>query len=264
MDSYPAADAAGMLLFIPALGTPAGFYGPFAHELAARELSVLVAELPGTGNSRPRPSRSVDYGYRDLVDEWLPQRVAEARRRAGNLPLVIGGHSLGAQLACLAALRPTVTADALLTLAGGHIHYRNWKGSGTAKVLFAAVLVDILSRIFGYVPAQHIGFGGPQARTLMREWSRTIRIGEFPYSADELGGDADADSRAAGLPPALSVAYEGDTFAPLRSVAALAAMVDADLRSLPAKSPSPHASWARQPQSTAELVRDWLRERGIV
>lgn len=51
----------------------------------------------------------------------------------------------------------------------------------------------------------------------------------------------------------------------LRSVAQLAARVDADVRSLPAESPgSPHAAWARHPEATVDPVVGWLRQRRVV
>ena len=60
----------GAFLLLPAMGTPARYYRPFAEACAAVGFHVFLPELPGTGSSTPRPSRAFDYGYRELVDAW--------------------------------------------------------------------------------------------------------------------------------------------------------------------------------------------------
>ena len=235
----------------PAMGTVAAFYQPFAEELAGRGFAVLLAEIPGTGESRPRPSRALDYGYRDLVERYIPGLAGLARSEFPDIPLVLIGHSLGAQIGMLATAQRLVEPSALVTVAGGHIHYRNWDGAAAAKVLFGANLFNALTYLFGHLPGQHVGFGGPQARTLIRNWSRTIRTGSFSHIADEktFGGNL----------PMLAVGIEGDGFAPLRSVSALAAILNGDVEILPQSwKGNPHSSWARYPAETVDLIENWL------
>ncbi len=57
---YQADSPKAVVVLLPALGTAAGFYGPFAESLRTLDLSVLVPELPGTGASLPRPSWGAD------------------------------------------------------------------------------------------------------------------------------------------------------------------------------------------------------------
>ena len=65
-----AADRA--LLWLPAMGVPAKHYLPFAEQLAARGIAVFLHEWRGNGSSSLRPSRTVDWGYREILQLDLP------------------------------------------------------------------------------------------------------------------------------------------------------------------------------------------------
>lgn len=254
---YAAEQPRAILLLIPALGTAAGYYRPFAEAAAGRGLATLVPDLPGTGESRPRPSRTADYGYGDLVERYLPGLAALAREKGGGRPLVLAGHSLGAQVTVLSSLSGKVSPQAIVTIAGGLIHYRYWNGAGAAGVLAMAALVTGLTFAFGYLPGKAVGFGGPQARTLMRQWSRAIREGRF--------AGFDLEPRPSEPVPALSLWYQGDRYAPRRSAAAIAAVLGGDLQCLGGDRPgNPHASWARRPQGTLDCIDDWLAATRVV
>jgi len=234
------------------MGTTASFYQPFAEELTKRGFTVLSPELPGTGASRPRPSRKINYGYRDLVETYLPEIVNSANQTARGAPVILMGHSLGAHVGTLAIASGTVEVDALVTIAGGNIHYRNWEGAGAAKVLFASALFSSLTRVFGYLPGQYVGFGGPQARTLIREWSKIIRTGSFSHIADV---STNSDNT-----PMLAIGIEDDTFAPEKSVSMLAEILDGDVAIMPKTwKGNPHSSWARNPGETVSRVVEWLK-----
>ncbi len=253
---FAAKDSRGTVIIVPAMGTPAHRYQSVAAVLQSRRFGVLLAELPGTGTSEPRPSRSVDFGYRDLVERYLPGLVAEARERAPGVPVVAAGHSLGGQVAALAAIHGHADVDAVVTIAAGHIHYRHWRGAGAAKVWFASILFPFLTLLLGYLPGRRLGFGGPQARELIGEWSRTIRTGRLPNIS---GPTRDAAG------PALSIAYEGDFLAPMPSVEALAGLLNGTTARLPVNWPGPpHSAWTRYPDSTAAAIEQWLTERAVV
>ena len=254
---YESAEPRGAFLLLPAMGTPARYYRPFAESCATIGYHVFLPELPGAGSSMPRPSRNLDYGYPELVNDWAVPLVNGLRDRFGRLPLVLLGHSLGAHVGMLAALQNRIDIDALVTLAGGNIHYRNWGRKGAHRVRLVAWLVSGLSYPLGYVPGQYMGLGAAQARSLMRQWGRVIRTGLFDHVADDL--------QPAAAMPSLCLGYEGDFMAPSKSVAGLAHMLGGDMEWLPVDWPgNPHASWARHPARTLERVDQWLKARGVV
>jgi predicted alpha/beta hydrolase len=238
------------------MGTSASFYQPFADALTTNGFSVISPELPGTGASRPQPCRNINYGYRDLVETYLPEIVNSAQQAARGAPVILIGHSLGSQVGTLAVATATIKIDALVTIAGGSVHYRNWDGAGSAKVLFASLLFSSLTRLFGYLPGQYVGFGGPQARTLIQEWSKIIRTGRFSHIADV--------STYSGGTPMLAIGIEGDTFAPERSVSTLAGILDGEVEMMPKTwKGSPHSSWARNPVEIVNRIVDWVGARGV-
>ena len=244
------------IIVLPAMGTPAHRYRVLAEALQSRAFDVLLPELPGTGGSEPKPSWTVDYGYGDLVGRYLPGLVDAARERTPEAPVLALGHSLGGQVAVLGAVQGRADLEAVVTVASGHIHYRHWEGAGAAKVRFAAYLFPFLARVFGHLPGRRLGFGGAQARTLIGEWSRTIRTGRFPDVAE---------SSPSSACPALSIGYEGDFLAPMRSVAGLAGLLDGATLKLPVNWPGPpHSAWTRYPGSTVKAIDSWLVDREVV
>jgi predicted alpha/beta hydrolase len=254
---YQADSPRALVVLLPAMGTAAGFYGPLAEQLAEMNVSVLVPEIPGTGTSRPRPSWSADYGYRDLIETWLPAVVEAAREQASGLPVVVLGHSLGAQVATLGVAGGKVTIDGLVSVASGHIHHRNWHGPSVAKVLVGASLFPALTRIFGHLPGQYFGFGGPQAKTLIREWGRIIFSGDLEPIAPVI--------EAPDHFPSLFIGFEGDEFSPPDSVRGLAKLLGGESRILPVNWPgNPHSSWARNPSELLREVNRWLEDQRLL
>jgi predicted alpha/beta hydrolase len=250
---YRAEPARAIAVVVPAMGTPAGYYRPFAEALAACGISALLAEIPGTGASRPRPARGRDYAYRDLYSIYLPGLVRRAREAAPGLPVVLTGHSLGAHVSALAVLTGSVEVDALITLAGGNIHYRNWEGGHRYGVLLTGRVFAWLAGLLGYLPGKRLGFGGPQAATLIREWAQVIRTGRYDHATGGLALE--------GRAPMLAIGFEGDTLAPRKSIVALTEMMAGRVEILPADGPgSPHSGWIRNPDRTVALIDQDLRE----
>jgi predicted alpha/beta hydrolase len=257
LKQYLVDDARAVVIVVPAMGTASSFYQPFSEELVAHGFTALLAELPGTGTSGPRPSWTVNYGYRDLVESYLPELVRLAREIGQGAPVVLIGHSLGAHAGTLAVLTGSIDIDAVVTLAGGNIHYRNWEGAAAVKVFLAATLFSSLSGLFGHLPGQYLGFGGPQARTLIREWSKIIFTGRFSHIYDRMMADSHV--------PALCIGFQGDELAPEKSVAGLAQVLNGEAEFLPVNWPgNPHSAWARSPIETVTKTIEWLVRRDVV
>lgn len=93
-------------------------YADLAHQLGARGYAVLrMAKVgPGTGSRTINPEESIRHNdFRTRVE------VAEAGWRAlpiGSGPRLIAGHSEGALVAFLLAVRPGIDADGVVSLSG--------------------------------------------------------------------------------------------------------------------------------------------------
>ncbi|MHC9084447.1 alpha/beta hydrolase family protein [Luteimonas sp. RIT-PG2_3] len=199
------------LLWLPALGTAARHYIAFAEALAARGIAVFVHEWRGNGASQLRADRQHDWGYRELLDLDIPASarsaclaLAEARGATGATLDIIGGHSLGGQLACCHLARQSASsgqrAQALWLVASGAPYWRAFPPPHRYWLPFAYRFLPWLARRRGALPGRSIGFGGTEARSLIRDWAGTALSGR--YAAQGLGdleaglAGIDADVRA--------------------------------------------------------------------
>lgn len=195
------AEPVAALLWLPALGIAARHYLPFADALAARGVAVFLHEWRGHGSSDRRAGRDVDWGYRDLLTIDLPTSVARIREQFPTLPKIVGGHSLGGQLAaCLLALQPR-TAGRLWLVASGSPFWRVYPRPRAWLLPLTYRFLPWLADRNGSLPGRSIGFGGKEARGVMRDWARTGLGGRYAGKGMEIdleaalgGAHADVDA----------------------------------------------------------------------
>jgi predicted alpha/beta hydrolase len=203
---YPDAGDRPLVVVWPAMGVPARYYRPFAADLLAAGLGVVVADLRGTGSSTPRPVRASRYGYAELVAD-VGAVLDTLKPRAGGVLLL--GHSLGGQ-ACalhLALAAGDSIVDGLVLVAVGLPYWRDYR-SGVRTVLPMTQTVNAVSALLGVWPGW--GFGGRQARGVIRDWAYTARTGRYP-ALD--GMDVEA-ALATVRTPVLAVSVEHDQYTP--------------------------------------------------
>ncbi len=179
------------LLWLPALGVAARHYLPFAEALAARGIAVFVHEWRGHGSSSLRAGHDVDWGYRELLECDLPASRRLIEEQFAALPKIVGGHSLGGQLAaCLLALQPQ-TAQRLWLVASGSPFWRIFPRPRGWLLPLAYRFLPWLADLNGSLPGRSVGFGGKEARGVMRDWTRTGLSGRYA------GKNMDIDLEAA-------------------------------------------------------------------
>lgn len=253
-----AADGDGpVLVFWPALGVPAGYYDRFASALADRGCSVVLADLPGQGDSTVDP-RTASLGYADLLGSDYADTMAAVREHFPSSPLLVGGNSIGGQLAVLyAALHPD-EVHGIVLVATGTVYFGSFGGvRGKLSVLGLSQFVAATARFAGHWPGDRFNFGGAQPGALMRDWARNGRTGRYVV------GGVDLDPRIAAIRvPVLAITVDGDGLAPVRSVDHLCrkfrgARVDRWHHAPDGERPG-HLKWARRPAAVADRVTAWL------
>lgn len=156
------------LLWLPALGVAARHYLPFAEALAARGIAVYLHEWRGNGSSSLRPSRTQDWGYREILERDLPASLANVPGESER-PLIIGGHSLGGQLACcFAGLHPQRFGRIWL-VASGTPYWRTFPAPRGWTLPLVYRFLPWLAQRQGVLHGKKLGFGGTEARGLIRD-----------------------------------------------------------------------------------------------
>jgi predicted alpha/beta hydrolase len=247
-----------LLVWLPALGVPARHYEAFARALAARGIAVVVHEWRGFGASSLRASHDCDWGYRELLGIDIPATCEAAKARFPAMPVTLGGHSLGGQLAtCSLALEPDA-AQALWLVASGAPYARAFPWAYRLWLPAAYRLLALLARAFGALPGRRIGFGGQEARGVIRDWSRTALSGR--YAAPGVG-DVEERMRAVDV-PVHAVLLSHDWLAPRGSLAYLLGKLGSreqrvrvlDRETLGAR--PDHFHWMRAPDAVVRALLD--------
>lgn len=249
------------LLWLPALGVAARHYEALADALAAQGVAVYLHEWRGNGSSSLRPSRRHDWGYRELLEDLAASRAALCAG-GGDAPLVVGGHSLGGQLACChAALAPQGIAQ-LWLVASGTPYWRSFPAPTRYALPLAYRFLPWLARRLGTLPGRRLGFGGTEARGLIRDWAR---VG-FTHHYAAAGLRTELETGMAALEVAATgVVLADDWLAPASSMQALLAKLAhsrphvhrLEQRQLGTR--ADHFAWMKQPHAVARLLRQSLQ-----
>ena len=255
------ADARDGLLWIPALGVPARHYQIFADELAARGIALARHEWRGIGSSSLRASRGNDWCYRELLGD-VEKSLAAAQAAAPHVRWLVGGHSLGSQFAAMAFALHRDAIAGLVVIAGGMPYWKNFPGINAFGIRALFALAPAIARWRGYFPGRRFGFGGNEARAVMRDWAVTGRSGS--YSIPTLDGDIDS-ALAGRQGPVLGVWLDEDWFTPRASfdhLVAKLARADITVRQLTQTDfdgiAADHFGWIKQPKPVVDRIADWI------
>ena len=167
----PAVGAArGAVLIGGAMGVRQAFYRPFAQWLADQGYVVATFDYRGVGDSRAASLRGFDA---DLF-AWARDTDAAIdalTRRAGEVPLYVVGHSLGAQLPGLLRHRDRIAG--LVSIAAGSGYWRDNAPRLKRSVLyFWYILVPLATTLFGYFPGARLKKVGDLPRGVVLQWRR--------------------------------------------------------------------------------------------
>ncbi|MDV8001593.1 alpha/beta fold hydrolase [Rhodococcus sp. IEGM 1408] len=245
------------VLVLPGIAVGARYYLPLARALAAAGVDVAITELRGQGESTHRIGRRGGAaGYHESAAEDVPLALDAMRRTLGERPVVLLGHSMGAQIGVYHLARHDPRVVGLVAVAAQSPFHRGYPPQVGRRLHLGSVLLPVIGRVSGHVPGQFFGATGRIPADRIRDWSRLAATGVMQPER------ADVDYRA-GLArvtvPALSIVIARDHLAPESAARGLLAMLPASRTSLELEpSALGHNGWARKPTEVVARVLAWM------
>ncbi len=200
----PSGSAWMTVVVASAMGVRRDFYAPYARHLAAEGAHVLTFDYRGMGGSRPARLGRLEASVDDWAARDLEAVLAEARRAATALPLVVVGHSLGGQILGLAPSNAAVRAAVHVTAGSGW--YRLNRRMALRVRLLWFVLMPLAVPLAGYFPGKALRAVGDLPHGVARQWRRWCLHPDYLLSEGEAARAAYARVSA----PILSWSFEDD------------------------------------------------------
>ncbi len=181
-----------------------------ARFLAESGWCAVAFDFRGHGDSAPTDGAGRGIGYDDFVRGDLPAVCDFARWRAGGLPLVLVGHSLGGAVALASAATGAVEADAIVAIAA-NVWLPELEPSRAVWAAKRALLGASLglARPLGRAPARLLRLGSDdETLGVLADLARFARRGRW----ESAGGEDYLAALARLRAPALEVVSDGDRF----------------------------------------------------
>ncbi len=260
-------EARPWILCLPAMGARASFYEPFVVQLCrAVDAHAALMDLRGIETSSVRASRRENFGYREIIRYDIPAALARLGERTPRTPILILGHSLGGQLGCLFAAANPDAVSGLILIATCSVYYRMWAFPHNYGVFTLQHFALATSTLIGHYPGRRLGFGGREARGVIRDWARQGRTGAYRVTGESTNFERLlAEIRA----PLLSIRMRDDYFAPERAAEHLLAKMFAAEVTRRVLDPRAygldrlgHFGWVKRAEPAVSAVQEWFSEVG--
>ncbi|MBC7306316.1 MAG: alpha/beta fold hydrolase [Dietzia sp.] len=250
------------VLVLPGIAVGARYYLPLARALAAEGVDVAITELRGQGESTYRIGRrSAPAGYHESAAEDVPLALDAMERRLGRRPVILLGHSMGAQIGVYHLARHDPRVAGLVAVAAQSPFHRGFPGPVGRKLRAGSAILPALGWLSGHVPGQFFGAKGRIPADRIRDWARLAAAGVMQPARADLDYPAGLSRVTV---PALAVVIADDPLAPASAARNLLAMLPSARTTLELEPEAlGHNSWARRPAEVVARVLAWT-DREVV
>lgn len=245
------------ILVLPGIAVGARYYLPLARALAAQGVDVAITELRGQGESTYRMGRdAAPVGYHESASEDIPLALAAMQEHLGRRPVVLLGHSMGAQIGVYHLARRDPRVVGLIAVAAQSPFHRGFPASFGRKLRAGSVLLPAIGRVSGRVPGQFFGATGSIPAHRVHDWARLAGRGVMQPARADLDYPAEL---ARVTVPALAVVIADDPLAPAAAARNLLGLLPAARTTLEEEPRAlGHNTWARRPDEVVARVLAWI------
>lgn len=247
---FPDQDVQHIAILLPAIGITIDKYQKLIALLNQANIAIITADYPGYAKNLPKVDRHHSYGYADLIEQFIPALVADAKQFAMSKTPTFIGHSLGAHIATLYAQHHPCN---VIGIATGNIFYKHWQGKARYKMLATAYTFRLLVNTLGYLPGDKIGFGKREAKGLINDFASIVIRGNYRHIVADYH-----KSNAANL----FLQIQGDQWAPMTSIVALTNLYHyphVEQIKLPTDiKGNPHSVWLKAPEIVISKISQFL------
>ena len=203
---YPAGEARGVVLIVPAMGVEQRFYAAFAQWLAERGFVTVTFDYVGMGLSRQGPLRDLQVDVIGWGRHDCSAMLDAAAAAAGSLPVFWIGHSLGGQI--LPFVRGSERIRRAFTIATGSGYWReNTRSLRNRAWLLWHLIAPLVTPLAGYFPGQRLGMVGDLPRGVIEQWRRWCLHPEYAVGAE---GEAVREAYSAVRTPITAISFTDD------------------------------------------------------
>ena len=253
--------AVAVLLWLPAMGTPAKVYLPFAEKLCEKGWSVVLCDYRGHGESGYIASREENFGFVDILESDLSHYWALVRGIYPTTPVFIGGHSLGGQFASLFSGTIQDDVNGVVLVASGLPFYKLFPGLKSFGMNLSVRFIRMMAKINGFYPGDKIGFGGNEGKDLILDWAHCALNGDYNL----INSDKNWEEVLGGQhQPILSISLSADNYAPRKCIDALVekmpvaeASIQELVPSMFASGSADHFSWIKESGPVVRKIVRW-------
>ncbi|KAF1027683.1 MAG: 2-succinyl-6-hydroxy-2,4-cyclohexadiene-1-carboxylate synthase [Acinetobacter bereziniae] len=239
------------IILLVTLGVAINKYQKLISSLTQNGFNVIAADYPHCGRNTPLISAHINYGYADLIDDFIVKLEQAALELSPSQPILLG-HSLGGHLATLYAQNHN---NKVIGVATGNIGLKNWDLKGKINILKAVSLINAMILKDGYFAGYKIAFGQREARSLMRDWSKVVFTGNYKHIIEK---EKIVENQS------LFIALNADDFAPMRSMLALSQYFKSpsiEMIDLSGKiQGNQHSAWIKQPEEIVNMIKQWVNK----
>ncbi len=256
-----------LVLILPALGVRVKFYVQVAQSFATNEIGVLCLNWRGYEKDGLYTAKRNDWGTERLLSD-IDELYQYVTNLYSDKLIYILGHSYGGQLALLFNSKFELNIKGIILIATCCPYHKGWDGLKNLKMRILGISLPILVKTIGYFPGRLLGFAGTEAKTIMEDWSYTIRTGIYKLSHSAF--DYESALRHNNFKPSiLSILIEGDEMAPKKANEILLSKINCSsiikheilTDKISNSSKSKHFSWAKKPDLITSIINKWIQEK---